>query len=144
MSDFPPPAAWGNQRLVGSGTVVPGLQLPTDVQENFACLFDGWIEIKTPGNYEFELGSDDGSRMSIGGAMVVDNGGAHAYAVKTGVVTLKKGFYPIRIEFFEAGGAERLTLRWNPPIGRGGTGGRVPDRFMEIPAGVLRVYTGVK
>jgi hexosaminidase len=125
---------------------VSGFDLPAESQgdPSFACIFDGWIEIQTAGQYEFELGSDDGSWLSIGGALVIDNGGLHGYATKEGSVMLEKGFYPIQVRFHEAGGAERLTLRWNPPIGRGGDGGAMPSRFMAIGAGVLRVEKGYR
>lgn len=135
LKDFVTESQWS--QAAGASKEVADLKLPTEVTDNYGCRFDAWIEIKKEGTYRFELGSDDGSRLFIGGATVVDNGGLHGFLTKEGAVTLKKGFYPIRIEFFEADGAERLTLRWCPP-GQGRTGGS-PDPMSEIPAGVLRV-----
>lgn len=80
--------------------------------EEFGLRFTGWLQVPEDGRYTFALGSDDGSRFWLGGALIVDHDGPHGYSEKLGRVRLKKGTYPIRIEFFEAGGAERLTLRW--------------------------------
>lgn len=45
---------------------------PSDATNNFAAVYEGWIVIRRPGEYEFSLGSDDGSRLVLDGEVVVD------------------------------------------------------------------------
>lgn len=96
--------------------------------EEFGLRFTGWLTVPETGNYTFALGSDDGSRLWLGGALIVDHDGPHGYSEKLGTVRLEKGSYPIQIQFFEAGGAERLTLRW----------GLDPENLQPIGAQHLR------
>merc|ERR1719263_605494 len=74
--------------------------------ERFAAQWFGKIAIYAAGEYEFSTKSDDGSRLSINGAKVVDNWGLHGAVEKTGTITLNKGYHDIKVEFFQnAGGA---------------------------------------
>lgn len=93
--------------------------------ENFALRFSGFIKIDQDGVYRFRLGSDDGSYFAIAGAKVVDHDGLHGYNEKDGAVRLLKGVYPVEIGFFEAGGSQNLTLKFQPPGGA----------MQEVPSG---------
>lgn len=95
--------------------------------ESFGVVFTGGLRIDTAGTYDFELGSDDGSRLSIGVREVVDNDGLHGFRTRTGRVQLSKGVHAIRVEFFERGGGERLRLRYR----------RGSAAYQEVPANVL-------
>ncbi|GIT13012.1 MAG: hypothetical protein CM1200mP34_4180 [Verrucomicrobiales bacterium] len=64
-----------------SGTADPGL---AGVSENFGVVFEGEIDIARKGDYSFNLGSDDGSRLYINGKLVVDNDGVHSMRAKKG------------------------------------------------------------
>ena len=59
--------------------------------ENFGVVFEGDIEISKKGDYTFNLGSDDGTRLYINGKLVVDNDGIHGMQVKKGKLTLEPG-----------------------------------------------------
>ncbi|MGH0034638.1 MAG: PQQ-dependent sugar dehydrogenase [Myxococcota bacterium] len=82
---------------------------------DFAFRFDAKIEITTPGLYTFYTSSDDGSRLYIDGALVVDNDGLHANQEQSGIVDLAAGWYDIRVTMFERGGQEVLTASWEGP-----------------------------
>lgn len=88
-------------------------------EEAFALRWTGFLHIEKEGLYTFTLGSDDGSRLRIAGATVVDNDGLHAFLLKSGKARLLPGDYPFEIVFFEAGGAERFEA-WveGPGFGR--------------------------
>ncbi len=79
-------------------------------KENFALHFEGFLRIPADGEYTFNLGSDDGSRMWLGETLVIDNDGLHGYVEKRLRIRLPKGDYPFRVVMFEAGGAEALRL----------------------------------
>jgi outer membrane protein assembly factor BamB len=83
--------------------------------EPFGVRFEGLIEVPRDGVYRFFTTSDDGSSLSIGGVTVVDNDGLHGRTTAEGTTALAAGFHPIEVLFFEAGGAEGLTVSWEGP-----------------------------
>jgi len=87
----------------------------TDRSTWFAIRYDGHFEASTPGDYAFELISDDGSKLFIDGNLVVDNDGAHTSQSKTGNVNLGAGKHKIRVDYFQATGAIELRLLVTPP-----------------------------
>ncbi len=85
-------------------------------KENFACLFEGFIEIKEPGQYIFVMDSDDGSRLFIGDQLMIDYDGLHGSGKeKSYLVPLKKGFYPVRVEYFQKGGDMEFMFGYVKP-----------------------------
>jgi predicted alpha/beta superfamily hydrolase len=69
---------------------------------NFACLFEGYFEIVEDGYYIFALVSNDGSKLFLADKLIIDNDGVHSTeSVKSFILPLEKGFYPVRIEYFQ-------------------------------------------
>jgi len=69
---------------------------------NFACLLEGYFEIPRDGYYVFGLVSNDGSKLYLGDKLIIDNDGVRTTeSIKTFILPLKKGFYPVRIEYFQ-------------------------------------------
>lgn len=97
-----------------------GVAGATGVDDSYGISFEGAITIPTDGVYTFSTRSDDGSMLTIGGAVVVDNDGLHGAVMKSGRVFLPAGRYPIRVDFFEAGGAESLEVTVKSPDGKMG------------------------
>jgi hypothetical protein len=84
--------------------------------DHFALLEEGYIEIKQDGYYTFSLNSDDGSRLYIGNKLIMDYDGIHGrWATKTYMVPLQKGFYPVRLEYFQNKYDLFLELKYMPP-----------------------------
>ena len=77
--------------------------------------FSGYLYVPVEGNYNFILSSDDGSKLYIDGAQVINNDGLHSYTQVSAVVNLSAGFHPIRCEYFEAGGNHGCILQWEGP-----------------------------
>jgi hexosaminidase len=86
-----------------------------DGRDDFALSFEGYLTIKTAGVYTLWLGSDDGCRLWLSGALAIDNDGLHGRVVKRLRARLEPGVYPLRAAMFEAGGAESLTLEIEGP-----------------------------
>jgi len=93
-----------------------------NVNDNFAVIWEGNINITTPGTYTFETISDDGSKLyfntiySAGATALVSNDGLHAPASAYGTVNIPAaGSYPIAITFFEQGGGETMQVYWSGP-----------------------------
>ncbi len=79
-------------------------------QNNFGMRFTGFLQIEKPGQYQFWIGSDDGSRLLIDGKEVVKNGGVHPHSEKEGRVSLDVGPHEIVVDYFQGGGEWTLTL----------------------------------
>ena len=88
---------------------------PRKRDENFGFVYDGYVRAPADGVYAFELASDDGSRLLVHGAIVVDHDGPHSYTPKPGYVALRKGLHPIQVQYFEIAGDQELTLDWIGP-----------------------------
>jgi|GEM_PF-813362 len=89
----------------------------------FGFVFDGYLDIPEDGLYQFSTESDDGSRLWIGGNLIVDNDGLHKARTITGSIGLRKGLHPIRVAFFENWGKEILKVTYRTPKG---TVGAIP------------------
>ena len=113
---------------VGDGAA-PG----TEIVDYLYVKWTGKIRIPKDGKYTFHLTSDDGSRLSIGGNVVVDHNGLHGMEEKTGEVELKAGDHDIVVEFFENEGQMGLKLQWSQ---EGKAARTVPSGALIPPAAV--------
>lgn len=99
-----------------TGTVATFDLSVREQDNNFAVLFTGYINIPTTGKYTFVTGSDDGSKLYIGGRdeqyLVVDNDGLHGLQEREGTVHLTEGLHPIKVAFFEKRGNQILNVSW--------------------------------
>ena len=83
--------------------------------EEYGLRFTGYIKIKKEGLYTFNLSSDDGSKLSIGNQLLVDNDGLHGVMSAIGMIRLKSGMHPINISFFENSGDQKLDVSYEGP-----------------------------
>ena len=83
-----------------------------DPKAPFGVAFDGYIYAPNDGVYEFAVDSDDGAILYLGNEAIADNDGAHERKTVSGIVPLKKGYHPVRLKYFQAGGDMALTVRF--------------------------------
>jgi hypothetical protein len=83
--------------------------------ENFGLRFRGFLSVPEDGVYGFYLTSDDGSRLSIGGDILVDHDGIHGAAERSGFIALAAGAHPIELVFFQRAGGVALALECDGP-----------------------------
>jgi len=81
--------------------------------DNFSVRWVGRLNVAEPGNYEFYLTSDDGSRLFIGDTLVVDNWGVHSLESKQANVELEAGAHAFRLEYFDGTGDAVVKLEWS-------------------------------
>ncbi|WP_199443632.1 family 16 glycoside hydrolase [Umezawaea beigongshangensis] len=105
--------------------------------DRFVAEVSGNVGITLAGSYAFRLLSDDGSRLSIDGTVVVDHDGVHGTQPKDGTVTLSAGPHALLIEHFERDGGQQLTLQWKPPGAADFS--VVPNSALSTDSGVVRV-----
>lgn len=77
---------------------------------DYGIVWEGGFTVPRTENYEFFLGSDDGSRLSIDGELEIDNDGVHGMQVKKKKVQLEKGEHRFRVAFFQGGGGAEFSL----------------------------------
>lgn len=88
----------------------PADGVPTDF---FSARWDGRLNIGEAGKYTFFLTSDDGSRLFIDDALVVDNWGNHSEVTQTGTIALEPGVHALRVEYFDEIGDALIRLEWS-------------------------------
>lgn len=81
-----------------------------DTSDFYALSFYGLIRIPADGLYDFELISDDGSRLMVDGTTVVMNDGVHGSKGVHGQVALQKGLHKLILNYFEYNGDEQLEI----------------------------------
>lgn len=107
--------------------------------EWFAIDYRGRFWIEQPGEYRFELTSDDGSMLFIDDRQVIDNGGLHLPVPVTGKVQLSAGIHTIRVPYFQGPKfAVALVLKVAGP----GQPFRIfsTDEFKPPPNSEIRAY----
>ncbi len=87
-------------------------------REEIVVELSGFFHALRAGRYGFNLASDDGSRLTIGGATVVNHDGIHGHSEAQGTIELAAGVHPIRVAYFEAHGQESLAIDVIPPGGQ--------------------------
>ncbi len=87
------------------------------IASNLFVRWSGVVKIATAGKYTFATESDDGSRLEIDGKPVVNNGGPHGMAKKSGEIELTAGDHAILIEYFQGGGGAGCKAFWKAPGG---------------------------
>ena len=83
-----------------------------ETAERYALRFTGYLRVPSDAMYEFALSSDDGSSLTIGERVVVNNDGLHGDEQKTGMIALRKGLHAITVRYFQGGGGAGLSLRY--------------------------------
>ncbi|WFE20611.1 DUF1080 domain-containing protein [Solwaraspora sp. WMMD937] len=106
-------------------------------EDNFVTHALANLHVAAAGTYTFRLVSDDGSRLYIDDAVVIDHDGLHGATPMDGAVALTEGYHALRVEYFEAGGGQELTLSWQPPGAE--EFAVVPNSVLSTDAGVVRV-----
>jgi mono/diheme cytochrome c family protein len=112
---------------------------PSTRNTAFGFVFTGMLKVPRAGEYTFTLDSDDGSRLIVEGQKIVEHDGIHGEGQpKQGVVQLKQGRVPVRLEYFQRANGLGLTVAWSGPgfvakslSARGETGKPAPN-FSEL------------
>lgn len=82
-----------------TGTVgIPGV---TRATKWFGVDYYGEFFITKPGEYKFDLESDDGSRLEIDNQQLIDNDELHQAKSKTGKINLAAGRHTIHVPYFQ-------------------------------------------
>lgn len=91
----------------------PDPRLPVD---NFSVRWTGFIVAPVSGTYDLVTRSDDGIRLYVDGALMIDNWTNHGETWDYATVTLTAGLpVPFVMEYYEATGGAMARLWWEGP-----------------------------
>lgn len=111
------PADFSTMKPINSGTThefaLSQIELPDTNQ--FAAVFESFLETKQIGDYTFYLSSDDGSKLYVNDKLIVDNDGNHGMVEKSGKILLRPGRHYIKVEWFNGGGDMGLVTMFQGP-----------------------------
>lgn len=83
--------------------------------EHFGVVFTGKLQVEQAAKYEFQMASDDGARLLVGGRKVIEHDGLHGASLRKGTVQLDVGVHPVRIEYFAYGKPNSFRASWSGP-----------------------------
>lgn len=90
------------------------ISMPTPA-EHFGVRLMGYLEVPNSGYYDFNLTSNDGSRMLIDDVAVITHDGVHSATTKKGGIALDSGLHKFSLEYFQLTGLKSLQLKWSGP-----------------------------
>jgi hypothetical protein len=83
---------------------------------NFSVRWTGQVLAQHSETYTFSTTADDGIRLWVNGALLIDDWVDQASTTKTGTMALVAGQqYPIKVEYFQATGGDVAKLSWSSP-----------------------------
>ncbi|WP_437959362.1 PA14 domain-containing protein [Sorangium sp. So ce119] len=95
----------------GEGSPASGI--PAD---NFSVRWTGEFEPRYSETYTLTTRSDDGVRVWVDGALVIDNWTAHSPTDDSATLSLVAGqSYDLKVEYFDSGGGALSRLYWSSP-----------------------------
>lgn len=94
---------------------LPSISIADDPKKEFCGrLYAGVFLVDADAMYRFSLTSDDGSRLWVDGALVVNNDGLHSTETQYGAIALAKGWHHIGVEWFNKTGGAELEVKMGP------------------------------
>ena len=98
------------------------LDLNVRKSNQYAMLWEGYINIPADAVYTFETNSDDGSKLYLGLynngiAPLVDNDGIHPLQSRKGTIFLTAGVYPFAATYYQNGGDQTMEVYWSSNMG---------------------------
>ena len=94
------------------GTGAPVASAPAD---GFSVRWRARVQIPTQGRYQFTTRTDDGARLWVDGALLVDTWEGAGVQTSVKSVTLDPGVVSLRMEYRDGGRAAEAALLWSGP-----------------------------
>ncbi len=83
-------------------------------KDNYAVVFQGYLDFPKAGLYRIILASDDGSKCYLNDRLVIDNDYGHPPLPVSRAVRVPAGLVPLRLEYFQGGGGRAHSLETKP------------------------------
>ena len=100
-----------------------GNVLTSKSREEVGAIITGFIQFEKPGVYGFEVTSNDGVLVEVGGKVLLEDPGVHSDSTsdRINVKIDQPGWYPLRVVYFQKKGTASLVLAWIGPGEKGKT-----------------------
>jgi hypothetical protein len=94
-----------------------GNVLTSKVREEVGAIITGLIRFEKPGVYTFEVTSNDGILVELGGKVLHEDDGVHPDSTSDRIPVKidQAGWYPIKVTYFQKKGTASLVLAWVAP-----------------------------
>jgi hypothetical protein len=86
---------------------------PAVFTDYFSARYTGTFSFPTSGNYAFHMSSDDGGRVWVDGALIIDKWFPQAASEYVATIALSAGSHQVKMEYFEETGVAVARLWWN-------------------------------
>jgi quinol monooxygenase YgiN len=115
----------------GTGSPAPSINA-----DEFSVRWTRTVNL-APGNYRFEVFSDDGVRLWVNDRILIDQWRDQEAGNFSASVNLPGGNTTIRLEYYEAFGRAAISLSTNPPLPAGTTTGTAPSPTPGVPSATM-------
>lgn len=103
--NFSAPKSTYNSKMINipqdKKSALPTVLKQSNRTENVAIVWEGKMTVAAKKTYEFELISDDGSRLYIDNRLFIDNDGVHGANGIRKKITLTPGTHQIKVQYFQ-------------------------------------------
>ncbi len=108
-----------------------GKVLTSKSNEGVGALITGFILFDKAGTYGFEVTSNDGVRVEIGGQLIHEDPGVHfdTTSDRIDVKVDRPGWYPLKLIYFRKRNTDTLVVHWIGP-GEKGKLGPIPPKAL--------------
>jgi len=115
---------FANRDLAGEPTLVRddaaidfnwgyGSPAPEIPRDDFSVRWTQQVSLATGGSYTFSATSDDGIRVKVDDALVIDRWRDQSPTTTTGSIDLAAGAHTVVVEYYERGGTAVARVRWS-------------------------------
>ncbi len=80
----------------------------TDLTQEYALRFTGYIKVPQTSVYTFSVDSDDGTKFYVADQEIITNDGIHGMKEISGEIALEEGWHNIKLMFFQGRGGQGL------------------------------------
>lgn len=92
--------------------------MPGVNETNYSIRWTGWLQAPQTGKYVFSARVDDGIRLWVNNARIIDAWGPHDMGAYSGSIQLEAGkYYDLKVEYYNGIFEGEIQLRWQLPDG---------------------------
>ncbi|MBT7302955.1 MAG: hypothetical protein HN849_25710, partial [Victivallales bacterium] len=84
--------------------------------DHFSAIWTGELEVRFDSDYTFRLVVDDGARLWLDDALVIDGWNGSRAELASAPIALTRGRHPVRLEYVERTGNAEIEWQWSCPF----------------------------
>lgn len=105
-----------NRKVLKTGITDKNFDIDSlPARNNYALVIEGFLKAEEDGYYIFGLAADKGSKLYIAGKLMIAWDGDYTRRNYSCIIPLKKGFYPLRLEYYHRNKDFNFDWGYVPP-----------------------------